>query len=77
MVIQGLALVEKHNLNTVDATLPVSFNRYRASQAHRSPVTLVSADRRFLRAATVEGFGTLNPETVSADEVDALIASLA
>jgi hypothetical protein len=37
---------------------------------------VIASDQRLLRAAAAEGFWTLNPEQLSAENVPALLASL-
>jgi predicted nucleic acid-binding protein len=72
-VLTGIALTDRHNLNSTDASILAAFlARVRATPA---TAVLVAADQRLLRAATAEGLETLNPEKVLPADVPALLAS--
>jgi hypothetical protein len=59
----GTALIERHNINSSDAAILASYIHQRPRLT--SEPILVASDNRLLRAARVEGFRTLNPETVA------------
>lgn len=75
-IIAGIELIKKHNLNASDAAILITFLRYAELEAESGSVcVLVCADQRFIRAAEAEGLRTINPETLSADDIPALLAS--
>lgn len=59
----SLALIRRHNLNSVDAALLTTFLRFAADVS--AACVLVTADRRLERAALAEGLAVLNPETTA------------
>lgn len=77
-IIGCIAVIEKHNLNSVDAALLVTWMRYVRSLPldERDSCILVTADQRLMRTAIAEGLAALNPETFSADDVPAFLAAL-
>lgn len=76
-ILSSIALMKRHNLNSSDAVILALFLRYARQQAAESvPCLLVAADQRLLRAAAAEGLATLNPESVSAAAVPALLAAV-
>jgi predicted nucleic acid-binding protein len=76
-ILNGIALNDRHNLNASDAAILVTFLRYARSRTPGLPAcVLVASDQRFLRTANAEGLQTLNPESVSAADLSALLASL-
>jgi predicted nucleic acid-binding protein len=76
-ILAGIALSDRHNLNSTDAALLVAYLDYTRSQSSGAPTCLlVAADHHLLRAAASEGLDTLNPERVPAADVPALLASL-
>lgn len=76
-ILYGVEFMRRYNINASDAAILVAFLRYSRSQLFAgSPCILVAADQRLLRAASAEGLATLNPETVSAAAVPALLAAL-
>ena len=74
----GIALMEAHNINATDAALLALFLRYTQSYApaNRPAFLLIAADQRLVRAAHSEGLNAVDPETLSAGDVPALLASL-
>ena len=75
-LLDGVGFVEVHNLNATDAGILVTYLRYARAQPPNSPtIVLVAADTRLLRAADAEGLTTLNPETVSASDIPALLSA--
>jgi len=75
--LDGIDLVDRHNLNSTDAAILALFLRYVRSQPPGSPAcVLVAADRRLLRAAALEGLPTLNPEALAPTDVPAYLAAL-
>lgn len=77
LILKGIPLMRQHNINSSDAAILAAFLRYsRAQTSDRPTCILVAADQRFLRAASAEGLATLNPESVSAAAVPAILAAL-
>jgi predicted nucleic acid-binding protein len=75
-LLDGVGYVEAHNLNATDAGILVTYLRYARARPPNSPtVVLVAADTRLLRAAEAEGLTTLNPETVAAADIPALLSA--
>jgi predicted nucleic acid-binding protein len=70
----SLLLIRRHNLNSVDAALLMTFQRFAAQNETRC--ILVTADRRLARAAQAEGLIVLNPETAPAHEVPTFLAGI-
>jgi len=75
IVLAGLSLMERHNINTTDAALLAAFLRCAWSQRlAASSCILAAADKRLLRAAEAEGLRTLDLQTLSAADVPILLA---
>jgi predicted nucleic acid-binding protein len=75
-ILGGVPYIEGHSLNATDAAILVTYLRYARARPPNSPaVVLVSADTRLLRAADAEGLTTLNPETVAAADLPALLSA--
>jgi predicted nucleic acid-binding protein len=68
-------MMRKHNLNATDAAILTMLLEH-AQAVEVSPILLIAADQRLLRAAAAEGLATLNPEIVSPADVPALLAAL-
>lgn len=76
-ILHGVEFVQRYNINASDAAILAAFLRYSRSQPFASsPCILIAADQRFLRAAAAEGLATLNPESVPAADVPAILAAL-
>jgi len=76
-VLDGITLVDQHNLNSSDGAILACFLRFAHSQAPGSPACLlIASDQRLLRAAQLEGLGTLNPERLPTADVPAFLAAL-
>jgi hypothetical protein len=76
-ILDGVQLLQRHNLNSTDAAILVTYLDYiRLQPPGSSTPVLVAADARLLRAATAEGLATLNPETLPAADVPTFLASL-
>jgi predicted nucleic acid-binding protein len=76
-VLDGITLNDQYNLNSTDAAILAAYLRYARAQPPIAPTcVLVTADQRFLRAATAEGLRAINPETLPAADVAAFLASL-
>lgn len=76
-VLASLPLLQRHNLNSMDATLLAVLLCHAQAQPPGTPhYVLVSADRRFVRAAEAEGFTAINPELLPAADVPATLATL-
>ncbi len=73
-IFAGIALMERHNINSADAVILAAYLRY--ALAIGGTWVLVASDKRLLRAASAEGLRTLNPEQTSAADVPAFLASL-
>jgi predicted nucleic acid-binding protein len=73
----SLPLMQRHNLNTTDATLLAVLLRHaRALPPSARRYVLVAADRRFVRASQAEGFAAIDPEQVATADVPTLVAAL-
>jgi predicted nucleic acid-binding protein len=70
----GIRLADRHNLNSSDGAILSRLLRH-APPAGAGTRVLLAADRRLLRAAAAEGLSTANPETLTAAEIVALLAS--
>jgi predicted nucleic acid-binding protein len=75
-ILGGIDLIDRHNLNSTDASILMSFLGFARSQSSVTRCVLVAADQRLLRAAKAEGLSTLNPETFPAVDVPAFLAGL-
>ncbi|MBV9849050.1 MAG: hypothetical protein JO250_05100 [Armatimonadetes bacterium] len=72
-ILSGIALTDRHNINSTDAAILSALGRYVQAQPPAAPTCLlVAADQRLLRAASAEGLRTLNPELIAAADVPAL-----
>jgi predicted nucleic acid-binding protein len=75
-VLDGIELIERHNLNESDAATLAAFLRYsKTPSIAGQPVVVIGSDNRLLRAAQAEGLMVLNPETLSATDVPRFLAS--
>lgn len=75
-ILGGIDLIDRHNLNSADASILVSFLSFSRTQTATTVCILVAADQRLLRAAQAEGLRTLNPEMIAAADVPAFLAAL-
>jgi predicted nucleic acid-binding protein len=76
-VFAGLRLMDLYNLNATDAAILALVLRYRNALPPGSPTcVLIAADQRLVTAARAEGVAVVNPETVAAADVSAVLASL-
>ncbi len=74
-VLEGIALSDKHNINSTDASILAAYLGFaRSLPPEDLPCVLVAADQRLLRAALVEGLDALNPEIFAAADVAAFLA---
>jgi hypothetical protein len=74
-VLDGIDLLQRHNLNATDAAILATYLRYTRSQPTGSlPSILVAADQRLLRAAVAAGLTTLDPEAVAVADIPALLS---
>jgi hypothetical protein len=69
-------LMQRHNLNATDAAILTMLLDVVPNLATGDALVLVAADTRLLRAAAAERLATLNPQTVAATDVPALLATL-
>ena len=75
-ILSGIELMERHNLNSSDASILAAYLRYRRSVLHHGvQFILVATDRRLLRAATVEGVYCFNPDSISPTDVRSQLGS--
>lgn len=75
--LDGIALTDRHNINTSDAAILAAYLRHARSQPPDAPRSvLVAADRRLIRAAEAEGLRTLNPDLLPPADIPALLAGL-
>jgi predicted nucleic acid-binding protein len=76
-VFEGIALMDRYNVNASDAAILALFLRYAQALLSGSPTpVLIAADQRLLAAARTEGMATLNPEMLAAVDVPAFLNSL-
>lgn len=73
-VLTGIDLMERHNINSSDATFLAVCLRYALTTSDIGVV--VAADSRLIRASIAEGLKALNPESVPAADAAAFLASL-
>jgi len=74
-ILASIEVIHRHNLNSTDAAILRMLLEYTQTPG-ASPIFLIAADQRLLRAAAAEGLATLNPELVSPADVPALLAAL-
>ena len=74
-LLASLALIRKHSLNSTDAAILTIFQRFLVSSGKPSAV-LVTADKRLLRATAAEGLQVIDPESLAASDVPAVLASI-
>lgn len=75
-ILSGIDLIDRHNLNSADASILASFLSFAHAQSATTLCILVPADQRLLRAAHAEGLRTLNPEVIAPADVPAFLAAL-
>jgi predicted nucleic acid-binding protein len=75
-ILGGIDLIDRHNLNSADASILVSFLSFAQAQSATNVCILVAADQRLVRAANAEGLKTLNPELIAPADVPAFLATL-
>jgi len=76
-VLDGIELIERHNLNESDAATLAAFLRHsKTPSIAGQPMVLIGSDHRLLRAAQAEGLMVLNPERLAAADVPQFLASL-
>jgi predicted nucleic acid-binding protein len=76
-VLDGIELIERHNLNASDAATLAAFLRHsKMPSVAGQPVVLIGSDHRLLRAAQAEGLKVLDPERLSATDVQRFLAVL-
>ena len=68
--------MQRHNLNATDAAILTMLLDVVSNLPPGDALVLVAADTRLLRGGAAEGLATLNPETVAAADVSALLAAL-
>jgi predicted nucleic acid-binding protein len=72
----GIDLIDRHNLNSADASILMAFLSFAQAQPAASRCILVAADLRLLRASQAEGLTTFNPETTDPADVGSFLAAL-
>jgi predicted nucleic acid-binding protein len=75
-VLDGVALIDRHNLNSADASILATFLSFAHQQPADTACVVAAADQRLLRAARAEGLRTLNPERMDPADVPAFLAAL-
>lgn len=76
-ILAGIALVERHNLNSSDAAILATLLRYAQLEAAAgNRCLLVAADGRLVRAAMAEGLEAIDPEAIAVADVAPLLAAL-
>jgi predicted nucleic acid-binding protein len=75
-ILGGIDLIDRHNLNSADASILASFLSFAQAQAAATVCVLAAADQRLLRAAQAEGLKTFNPERIAPADVPAFLAAL-
>ena len=75
-ILDGIELVQRHNLNSTDGAILQVFLRHAGSLRPLGVSVLAASDQRLLRAAKAEGLEVLNPETVNAADIPAFLAAL-
>ena len=75
-ILDSIALVEHHSLNSTDGAILQAFLRCAAPLRPAAVSVLVASDQRLLRAAKAEGLEVLNPESVQAVDIPAFLAAL-
>jgi hypothetical protein len=76
MVFASPVMMQRHNLNATDAAILTMLLQVQPNLPPGDALVLVAADSRLLRASAAEGLATLNPETVAAADVPALLGAL-
>jgi hypothetical protein len=75
-ILGGIDLIDRHNLNSADASILASFLSFAHSQPATTVSILIAADQLLLRAAQAEGLRTLNPELMAPADVPTFLAAL-
>ncbi len=75
VILASLDLIPRHNINATDAVILRSCLNFQQALLRRSDhVVLWSCDKRLLRAATQEGIVVFDPEVMTGEELQALLA---
>lgn len=74
IVVDSIELIQRHNLNSTDATLLALLLNY-ASSPDAGVCVMIASDKRLLRATVPEGLTTFNPEEVRPEDVASIVAS--
>jgi hypothetical protein len=75
-ILGGIDLIDRHNLNSADASILAAFLSFAGAQPAATVCVLVAAEQRLLRAGQAEGLRTLNPELTAPADVPAFLAAL-
>ena len=76
-VLEGIALMQKYNVNSSDAAILTVFLRYaRAYKEEGVTCVLIASDQRFLQAAQSEGLTVLDPEAFASADVPGFLSNL-
>jgi predicted nucleic acid-binding protein len=75
-ILAGIELIDRHNLNSADASILMTFLNFTRAQTAAATSVLVAADQRLLRASHAEALPTLNPELLASTDVPAFLATL-
>lgn len=74
-ILGGIALTDRHNLNTSDAAILAAYLQHsRLMALGGSPCWLVASDQRLLRAAQAEGLSVMNPEDVPPERLEEILS---
>jgi predicted nucleic acid-binding protein len=76
-IFASIPTMRAHNLNATDAAILTLLLEHSRTAPPGSPrIVLVASDHRLLRAAQLEGFAVINPETLPAADAPSLLAGL-
>jgi hypothetical protein len=76
-VLDGIPLIEGHNLNASDSAILAVYLRYVSAFSPTDPrCLLIAADKALVAAARAEGLRALDPETLAAADVPAFLAAV-
>ena len=75
-VLNGIDLIQRHNLNSTDGAILEAFLKRAAATRPAIASVLVESDQRMLRAAEAEGLEVINPENVQPADVAPFLAAL-
>jgi hypothetical protein len=74
-ILDGIEMVKRHNLNSTDAATLQALLKHAYPMRPAVVGVVVAYDQSLPRAARAEGFEVLNPESVDAADIPALLAA--